>query len=146
MFYRRRRFFRAGHYVTSSPVSMAYRDVFVLVGSAGLQDDAGSVTSAASGVVQGLRAAGIPVCVLKWKDREDDRAGWEGRLADVAVARTDWVTVADWESVQGLERRVLVWLAGALDKGWDVYHFDRLHALSRCTTQLVVVALPFDGR
>ena len=39
-----------------------------------------------------------------------DKAGWESRVGDVAVSRTDRVTVADWRCVQGLERRVVVWL------------------------------------
>ena len=39
-----------------------------------------------------------------------DRAGWERRVADVALSRTDRVTVSGWGCVQGLERRVVVWL------------------------------------
>ena len=133
--------FRAGRYVTNSPASLAYRDVFVLTAGSNLRDetrnDAGNVTSSASGVVRALRRAQIPVCVLEWRDRAGVVAEWESRVADVAVARTDEVTVAHWESVQGLERRVVVWLS-------DLTQDDipRLHALSRCTTQLIIVDTP----
>ena len=101
---------------------------------------AGRVTSPASGFVRGLRDAGMPVCVLEGSGRVGgsgsgsgmtsdsgsdsgrvggsgsgsgrvvDRAGWERRVADVALSRTDRVTVSGWGCVQGLERRVVVWL------------------------------------
>ena len=65
--------FRAGRYVTNSPASLAYRDVFVLTDDYNLHDEArnvaGNVMSPASGVVRGLRRAQIPVCVLEWRDR-----------------------------------------------------------------------------
>ena len=75
-----------------------------------------------------------------------DRAGWERRVADVALSRTDRVTVSEWECVQGLERRVVVWLAdwrrrrrrGVSDL--DLYF--ALPATSRCTTQLITVYTP----
>ena len=81
------------------------------------------------------------MCVLERRDRAGVMAGWERRVADVAVAGTDKVTVAHWESVQGLERRVVVWLAD-----WPRYVGDpfRLHPLSRCTTQLIIVYSPPD--
>ena len=106
-----------------------------------VRDDAGNVTSVATGVILGLRAAGLPVCVLERRDRVDDVAGWESRVADVAVARTDRVTVAHYNSVHGMERRVVVWLAEwRKDWGGDPVYLDhRLHGLSRCTTQLVVI-------
>ena len=137
--------FRAGRYVTNSPASLAYRDVIVLT-DGNLRDetrnDAGNVTSSASGVVRGLRRAQIPVCVLEYRDLADDEAEWESRVADVAVARTDEVTVADWGSVHGLERRVVVCLAE-----WprDVVYPSTLFAISRCTTQLIIVNTP-SGR
>ena len=106
-----------------------------------IRDDAGNMTSPASGLVRALRDEQIPVCVLERSGKADDVAGWERRMADVAVAQTDWVTVADWESVRGLERRVVVWLAD-----WPRYVGDpfRLHPLSRCTTQLIIVDPPSD--
>ena len=133
--------FRAGLSVTNSPASLAYRDVFVLTDEENIHDearnDAGNVTSPASGVVVALRHAQIPVCVLERRDRAGVVAGWESRVADVAVARTDEVTVAHCGFVQGLERRVVVCLTY-----WPgdiiVYHF-RLPVISRCTTQLIIV-------
>ena len=126
----------------------------MLTGSDELRDDvidvAGRVTSPASGFVRGLRAEGVPVCVLERIDRVGggegvggcvgggsvDWGGWESRVADVAVSRTDRVTVADWRCVQGLERRVVVWLA---ERERTVSLYYRLNALSRCTSQLIVV-------
>ena len=139
MFYRRCNLFRAGGGHTNA---LQYRDVMVITGDDNLQDDvtddAGRVTSPASGFVRGLRDAGMPVCVLEGSDRVGgshrvggsgsdrasdsgsdmtsgsgrvvDRAGWERRVADVALSRTDRVTVSGWGCVQGLERRVVVWL------------------------------------
>ena len=136
----------------SAPLS--YRDVFILTGYDELRDDvtdvAGRVTSQASGFVRGLRDEGVPVLVLERTDRVGggdgvggsvgggsvDRARWESRVADVAVSRTDWVTVADWRCVQGLERRVVVWLA---DRESMASFYYRLFGLSSCTTQLIVV-------
>ena len=138
--------FRTGRYVTNSPASLAYRDVFVLTKDYNLHDevrnDAGNVTSPASGVVVALRHAQIPVCVLETRDRAGVVAGWESRVADVAVSRTDEVTVAHWRSVQGLERRVVVCLSYWL---WDVVvDLYTLLAFSRCTTQLIIVNLHSD--
>ena len=108
MLYRRCNLIRAGTYVTTRSASLTCRDVFVLTANEELhddvRDDAGNVTSEASGIVQGLRAARKPVCVLEKIERARDRAEWKKRVDDVAVARTDWVTVAHFEYVQGLER------------------------------------------
>ena len=137
--------FRTGRYVTNSPASLAYRDVFVLTDEENIHDearnDAGNVTSPASGVVVGLRRGQIPVRVLETRDRAGVVAGWESRVADVAVSRTDEVTVAHWESVQGLERRVVVCLSDWPRDVFDVYPY-RLPAFSRCTTQLIIVNRP----
>ena len=139
VFYRRCNLFRAGGGHTNA---LQYRDVTVITtDDSRLQDDvtddAGRVTSRASGFVRGLRDAVMPVCVLEGSDRVDgshrvggsgndrasdsgsdsgmtsgsgsgrvvDRAGWERRVADVALSRTDRVTVSGWGCVQGLERR-----------------------------------------
>ena len=137
---------------TDSPVPLAYSDVFVLTRSSQLQDDvrddAGNVTSQASGVVRGLREAGLPVCVLGAKDLKRDRSSWERGVADTALAETDQITVTFSGAVLGLERRVVVWLPGRRLGEDD--HFseelvdagDRLFGASRCTTQLVVVNAP----
>ena len=149
------RLFRAGPDVTNPTTPLQYRDVFVLY-------DESYVTSPASGIVRGLRAEGVPVCELERIDRVGgrvgggtrvgsrvpdgaavDRAGWESRVGEVAVSRTDRVTVADWRCVQGLERRVVVWLTDWREEDWpdvDVYHM--LLGVTRCTTQLVIVSPP----
>ena len=179
VFYRRCNLFRAGGGHTNA---LQYRDVMVIADDDNLQDDvtddAGRVTSPASGFVRGLRDAGMPVCVLEASGRVGgrhrvggsgsdrasdsgsdsdmtshsgsgcgrvgDRAGWERRVADVALSRTDRVTVSEWGCVQGLERRVVVWLE---DWRWrrglralDLYF--ALPAMSRCTTQLIIVDTP----
>ena len=113
-----------------------------------VRDDAGNVTSEASGIVQGLRAARKPVCVLEKIERARDRAEWKKRMDDVAVARTDQVMVTGYRAVGGLERRVVVWLPGrhqrfdAGDSDEEIEARDRLYAVSRCTSQLVVVDVP----
>ena len=152
------RLFRAGPDVTNPTTPLQYRDVFVLY-------DGRYVTSPASGIVRGLRAEGVPVCELERIDRVGggvgggtrvgsrvpdgaavDRAGWESRVGEVAVSRTDRVTVADWRCVQGLERRVVVWVTDWREEVRpvvDPYHW--MLALSRCTTQLVIVTPPDDS-
>ena len=127
-----------------------------------VRDDAGRVTSPASGFVRGLRDAGIPVCVLEGSDRVGgshrvggsgserasdsdsgsdmtsgsgsgrvvDRAGWERRVADVALSRTDRVTVSGWRCVQGLERRVVVWLSHWME-GEGQWFRSLLHSARR---------------
>ena len=126
-----------------------------------VRDDAERVTSRASGFVRGLRGGGVPVCVLEASGRVGDsgsdsvmtsgsgsgrvvdRTGWERRVADVALSRTDRVTVSEWECVQGLERRVVVWLSDwrwRRVKALDIYY--ALPAMSRCTTQLIIVNTP----
>ena len=125
------RLFRAGPDVTNPTTSLFYRDVFVLTADYvdlhdDVIDDAGQLTSPASGFVRGLRAEGVPVCVLERSDRvggrvgQDTRvsdvaavekAGWESRVGEVAVSRTDRVTVAEWRCVQGLDCRVVVLVA-----------------------------------
>ena len=129
MFYRRCNLFRAGGGDTNA---LQYRDVMVIADDGSrlqddVTDDAGRVTSPASGFVRGLRDAGMPVCVLEGSHRVGgsgsdsgmtsdmtsdsgsrrvvDRAGWERRVADVALSRTDRVTVSGSGCVQGLERR-----------------------------------------
>ena len=168
VFYRRCNLFRAGGGHTNA---LQYRDVMVITQDDNLQDDVtddvGRVTSPASGFVRGLRDAGMPVCVLEWSHRVGgsgsdrasgsgsdmtsgsgsrrvvDRAGWERRVADVALSRTDRVTVSGWRCVQGLERRVVVCLDDW--EGWEVSGSDlysTLPAMTRCTTQLIRVNMP----
>ncbi|XP_025079918.1 uncharacterized protein LOC112555667 isoform X2 [Pomacea canaliculata] len=100
----------------TAPPCLQWRDVLVLYFWRNVSDD--------SGVVKGLKEAGIPVRVMEDDDTED-----------VATARSDVVWVAHGDRVYGLERKVVV----CLD---DVY-VDvnvRLHCMSRCTSQLVMVS------
>ncbi|XP_070203703.1 uncharacterized protein [Littorina saxatilis] len=142
-----------GSSVDNRPSRLSYRDVFVLTRSDDLHDDvtdeAGRVTSPASGVVQGLKDAGVPVSVLGYQDWLHNMARWEGAVQDVAVAATDTVTVARYSYVSGLERRVVAVLQdrdqddddrGMTDEEIDLR--DRLSAVSRCTTQLIMVRTP----
>lgn len=147
------RLFRAGRDVTNPTTPLQYRDVFVLY-------DGSNVTSPAN-FVRGLRAEGVPVCVLEGIDRVGggvgggtrvgsrvpdgaavDRAGWESRVGEVAESRTNRVTVAVCRCVEGLERRVVVLLTdwGEVWPGDDPYHW--LVGMTRCTTQLVRVSPP----
>ena len=139
----------------TTPSPLQFRDVFVLTRSCDLHDDdvtddsaPGVMTSTASGVIQGLRAAKIPVRVLRNYIQEmspGDSERWGRDVRDVAAARSDAVTVAWWGAVRGLERKVVVWLRyrrPGIDDRWtdtQVELVDRLHAVSRCTTQLIVV-------
>ncbi|XP_070203668.1 uncharacterized protein [Littorina saxatilis] len=142
-----------GSIVANSPSRLSYSDVFVLTRSDDLHDDvtdeAGRVTSPASGVVQGLKDAGVPVSVLGLQDWRHNWARWERAVQDVVVAATDTVTVARYDWVKGLERRVVAVVQGRHQDDDDVGrtdeqtdHNDRLNAVSRCTTQLITVRTP----
>ena len=152
VFYRRCRLFRAG-----GGHPLQYRDVMVVTSDTSqLQDDVTDeqMTSSASGFVVGLRGEGVPVCVLEGSDRvlgidNDsrrvvDRAGWKKRVKDVALSQTDQVSVSGWECVQGLERRVVVWLSDRWwgKKNWRHISYLAVPAISRCTTQLIIVSPP----
>ncbi|XP_070210202.1 uncharacterized protein [Littorina saxatilis] len=140
---------RAGGTLTNSPAALSYRDVFILTRSSELhddvKDDAGNVTSPASGVVRGLRDAGVPVCVLAQQDAQQNEEQGEKDLESVALWKKDEVTVTHYGAVQGLERRVVVVLQGktkVADKHRrknDIEVVDILDAVSRCTTQLIMV-------
>ncbi|XP_025111939.1 uncharacterized protein LOC112574836 [Pomacea canaliculata] len=95
----------------TTPPNLQWRDVLVLYDWHGVGDN--------SGMVQALREAGIPVRVMKDEDTED-----------VATARSDVVWVASRYRVYGLERKVVVCLENKV---------DRVHSMSRCTSQLVIV-------
>ncbi|XP_025102178.1 uncharacterized protein LOC112568879 [Pomacea canaliculata] len=100
----------------TSPCSpcLQWRDLLVLNGWP-VSDD--------SGLVKALKKAGIPVRVMKDDNTED-----------VATARSDVVWAADGGLVRGLERKVVVCVNDVDDV------FSRLHFMSRCTSQLVIVS------
>lgn len=104
-------------------------------------DDVGRVTSRANGIVRGLRAAGIRVRVVT-KERVSEI------ICDTALAKSDSVSVADAGYMSGLERKIVVLLPfrrqGVDDAVSDDYleARARLYAMSRCSSQLVVVRMP----
>lgn len=78
-------------------------------------------------ILKNLKDENVPVRVMRNSDIED-----------VATSRTNVVWVARYQQVRGLERKVVVCLDDKNDsKG--VYPFIRIHAMSRCSSQLVVV-------
>nr|KAG5701993.1 hypothetical protein BaRGS_034575 [Batillaria attramentaria] len=134
----------------NAPSPLQYRDVLVLTRSADLHetttDENNQEKTRASGVVRGLRSQDIPVGVLGW--RRDDVDRWQKELDDLAVAKIDKVTVARWRAVDGLERKVVVYLPGR-DTGVDGHQTleevdadDRLRLVSRASTQLIMVDVP----
>ncbi|XP_025113964.1 uncharacterized protein LOC112575993 [Pomacea canaliculata] len=92
---------------------MQWRDMLVLYYWRNFTED--------SGIVTGLREKGIPVRLMKDEDTND-----------VATAHSDVVWVADGERVRGLERKVVVCVDPRVET-------VRLHHMSRCTSQLVIV-------
>ena len=95
--------------------------------------------------VQALAASGLPLLHL---DADPSAPGRQAALHAVATGTTGAVVVVgDSGQVQGLERPVLLHLtygqagddavAGASTQG--VRWYSRLDALSRCTTQLILV-------
>ena len=107
---------------------LQWRDVLVIVPVPSDADPLVRGLRQADPLVRGLRQAAVPVAVV---DQSTATAGdWE----DLALARTDRVTVTDYHCVRGLERRVVV---GVGVSGWD-----RLQAMSRCTGLLVWVGTP----
>ena len=122
---------------TSSP-PLCYKDVFLLTQDDDLHDtetdSSGSTSQEASGLLQGLREAGVPVSVL---NSNDTRA-----VADVATMAMaiDQVVAANSHTVSGLERPVVVWVQG--DAVTADESVGQLHAMSRSTAQLVWVKRP----
>ncbi|XP_025080978.1 uncharacterized protein LOC112556317 [Pomacea canaliculata] len=90
----------------TTPTCLQWRDVLLLDWD-DISDD--------SGMVKGLKEAGIPVRVMN----DDD-------IDDVATARSDVVWVTDGPRVCGLERKVVVCLEEDLNA--------RFYSMSRCCT------------
>ncbi|XP_025113497.1 uncharacterized protein LOC112575719 [Pomacea canaliculata] len=96
---------------TTTQPCLQWRDVLVVYWT-DMTDD--------SGMVNGLKEAGIPVRVMNDND-----------IDDVATARSNVVWVTHGFHVSGLERKVVVCL--------EDHDTDRFHGMSRCTSQLVIV-------
>nr|KAG5688071.1 hypothetical protein BaRGS_007116 [Batillaria attramentaria] len=125
------------------PPPLQYRDVFVLAHNSDVLSDyikdTENTSSQGSDFVQALRSAGIPVCVFGKK--EEDIDSFVKRSGDVAVARDDVTMVTHYDAVTGLERKLVVYLQGRV-QGSLAEFIDRVCAMARCTTQLVMVELP----
>jgi hypothetical protein len=92
---------------------------------------AGDVTKPASGMVVGLRQAGIPVSVIKWM------GDWSLVAAVACGTGPDTVIAAGFDAVQGLERHIVVYAESSGPDTWG-----RLHCMSRCTSRLLWVKRP----
>ncbi|XP_025112490.1 uncharacterized protein LOC112575120 [Pomacea canaliculata] len=104
---------------TTTPPKLQWRDMLVLCWAQARVD---------MGMITGLQEAGIPVQVMT----DDD-------IEEVATARSDVVWVADTNVVRGLERKVVVCVE--LDPTFSILSSPaRLHSMSRCTSQLVIVS------
>ncbi|XP_070208368.1 uncharacterized protein [Littorina saxatilis] len=138
--------------VGTKGTDLRYRDVFILTRSSELQDDvkddAGNLRSPASGAVLGLRAANLPIVVLARQIRGQDRKRWEREMEDVALAKSDRIVVAHGVDVTGLERKIVVTLQGRFLSADErsshiaIESSEMLVAVSRCTTQLIMVTVP----
>ncbi|XP_025102717.1 uncharacterized protein LOC112569205 [Pomacea canaliculata] len=104
-----------------TPASLQYRDVLLLSWNE-LRENAA--------ILRAMTAADIPVKVMRDSD-----------IGDVATARSDVVWAARQLLVRGLERKVVVCIHN-YDDSKGQYVSTRLSAMSRCTSQLVVVCLP----
>ena len=121
---------------SSNPPPLTYGDVFLLTQGDDLHetetDASGNTIQQVSGLLQGLREAGVPVSVLK---SSDHRA-----VIEVTRMEQDHVVAANSLTVSGLERPVVVWVQG--DEETADESVGRLHAMSRSTAQLVWVKRP----
>lgn len=113
--------------VTSSgsdtiPPSLQWRDVFVLHSGDQVEE---------LGIVKGLIEMGVPAQVIHNKDNDYD---YDDKIADLAIANSDLVWVANKLHVRGLEKKIVICLKQVSDLA------DRLHSMSRCTSQLVIVS------
>lgn len=109
----------------AGPPTLEYRDVFVLCD----EPLDRNVSRKAIGLIQGLRSQPfrIQVHVLK-KD-----ATW-AEIRDVVIAKHNMVTVAHWETIQGLARKVVVVMRCTATND-----HERLYTMSRCSAQLVII-------
>ncbi|KAK7492255.1 hypothetical protein BaRGS_00016552 [Batillaria attramentaria] len=129
---------------------LLYRYVFVLRRTTEVHgdltdNDGRKVTTNYCGFVRGVRSQDIPVDSIG--KCGTDIAIWEAGLAE---AKTNEVVATNWGKTCGLERKVVVYIQGRAPEfddhrsEEDVDAQDRLYAVSRCTTQLIVVEVPRD--
>lgn len=84
---------------------------------------------AAIGLVRGLRECHVPARVVEF-------GADETALRDLALAESDVVMVTHRDNVRGLERKVVFTTLNSDNLG---YTYNRLHAPSRCSAQLVFI-------
>ncbi|XP_070208606.1 uncharacterized protein [Littorina saxatilis] len=111
---------------SSGPDSLQYRDVLVLGPSISVWSKGKSSKRAKKGLTGKLLDSGIPVQILTQGDKDT-------KFRDVALGLKNEVTVSDYETVSGLERRVVIGTGSSSDQ---VALQNRLLATSRCTAQL----------
>ena len=142
-------------YIIDHSCGLQYRDVLVLCENprdevVKNKDDCDNEAEAeatrpqaAQGLVRALRASDVPVRGLTRHDADSE-------LRDAALAVRDQVTVSDYETVAGLERRVVVGVGrgrGETEEGGGgarEIDSSRLFAMSRCTGQLVWIGQPSE--
>ncbi|XP_070209680.1 uncharacterized protein [Littorina saxatilis] len=112
---------------SSGPDSLQYRDVLVLGPSKRVQSKGKSSKRAEKGLTGKLLDSGIPMQILTQDDKDT-------KFRDVALGLKNEVTVSDYETVSGLERRVVIGTGSSSDQA-DLQ--NRLLAMSRCTALLV---------
>ncbi|XP_070209681.1 uncharacterized protein [Littorina saxatilis] len=112
---------------SSGPDSLQYRDVLVLGPSERVQSKGNDSKRAAKGLTGKLLDSGIPMQIVTEIDGDT-------KYRDVALGLKNEVTVSDYETVAGLERRVVIGTGSSSDQAELL---NRLMAMSRCTAQLV---------
>jgi hypothetical protein len=96
------------------------------------------------GFVRGLQTQGLPVRVLHVaRYNHGNKALFTRDVEDLAMARTDTITMTDIAHVIGLERRVVVTVADKVNG--DISKSDYIHMWACCTSQLIVVNVPRNG-
>nr|KAG5699794.1 hypothetical protein BaRGS_013514 [Batillaria attramentaria] len=102
------------HWIRHKGEKLRYRDVFVLCDYP--SDD-----------LPFVKAMNVPVQALPvWGD--------EDAIEDVALAKSDQVTVTEWRTVSGLERKVVI---GMGPVSGDIELGSRLSSMSRCLAKLI---------
>ncbi|KAK7088942.1 hypothetical protein V1264_024640 [Littorina saxatilis] len=111
---------------SSGPESLQYRDVLVLGPSKRVKSKGKSGNKAEKGLTGKLHAGGIPVKILTTDSNDAE-------IHDAALALKNEVTVTDFVTVSGLERRVVIGTGTSADQS---FLKNRLLAMSRSTAQL----------
>ncbi|KAK7479371.1 hypothetical protein BaRGS_00029363 [Batillaria attramentaria] len=142
----------------NSPPPLQYRDVFIITRANEMNKtftvEEGRVVSRDDGFLQGLCSTGVSVDLALFSTASRQA---QKEMSTVAIARKNVVTMSAWDTLQGLERKVVVWLPGRASNDFDPTRAgdlwrekerdklkDKLAGFSRCSTQLVLVEVPDD--